>query len=328
MKLFASIILAASAKEICFDKVGCFNDDYPYSYGLHRPARLPDHPDKINTTFTLHTTVAPRGTEEVVDNLIKNAKTVFITHGWRDSVDGWVQDAVENLLSLKEPMNVITVDWRDGAGILDYPQAATNTRLVGRQIALLVDNIVQNEKLSSAELVQLVGHSLGGQTAGYAGKYFTDLTNNKIGKITGLDPAGPGFEIEDMPDRDRHLIHLYKTDATFVDVIHTTGGPLTEMGLGMTSSVGHADFYPNGGVKQPGCHQPNCHHSRAYQYWISSVKRNCFQAWSCSSYEDFQAETCSKGVFNTNRLGYYSTKPRTSSSFYLDTTGHKPYCSL
>lgn len=42
---------------------------------------------------------------------------------------------------------------------------------------------------------------------------------------------------------------LSKTDANFVDVIHTNGGM-----LGFPISVGHADFYPNGGgIYQPGC---------------------------------------------------------------------------
>ena len=327
MKLFYTVLLAAiAANEVCFDSLGCFSDAYPYSDGLHRPSRLPDHPSKINTVFTLYTTVEPRGTTEIVENMITNANTVFVTHGWRDNVDGWVHDAVSNLLNLPDPVNVITADWRQGANILDYAQAATNTRLVGRQIVLLIENILSTKKLLSPSSIQLVGHSLGGQTAGYAGKFYNERHGDKIGKITGLDPAGPMFEIANMPDRDRHLTHLYRSDATFVDVIHTTGGPLTEVGLGMSSAIGHADFYPNGGEVQNGCHLPGCHHSRAYQYWISSVKRNCFQAWSCDSYEAFANGACSKSVLNTNRMGYYSTKPLTHNSFFLDTTGHVPYC--
>lgn len=42
---------------------------------------------------------------------------------------------------------------------------------------------------------------------------------------------------------------LCDTDATYVDVIHTDSGI-----LGFPKSVGHADFYPNGGkAMQPGC---------------------------------------------------------------------------
>lgn len=40
---------------------------------------------------------------------------------------------------------------------------------------------------------------------------------------------------------------LSKTDAAYVQVIHTNGGI-----LGMQGQVGTADFYPNGGIRQPG----------------------------------------------------------------------------
>lgn len=41
-----------------------------------------------------------------------------------------------------------------------------------------------------------------------------------------------------------------KTDAQFVDVIHTDGGILGEL-----TDRGHVDFYPNRGLPtQPGCY--------------------------------------------------------------------------
>ena len=66
------------------------------------------------------------------------------------------------------------------------------------------------------------------------------------------------FEIPDsILLSDRTKLHIWKDDATFVDIIHTTAGTLLSDGsLGMSSTVGHADFFPNGGQKnQPGCHQ-------------------------------------------------------------------------
>lgn len=61
----------------------------------------------------------------------------------------------------------------------------------------------------------------------------------------GLDPARPLFEIPPMGTDFR----LEKSDAEFVDIIHTCGGM-----YGYRSSHGHADFYPNDGrARQPGC---------------------------------------------------------------------------
>ena len=62
--------------------------------------------------------------------------------------------------------------------------------------------------------------------------------------ILGLDPAGPFF-FNNLPFK-----RLDRTDADFVDVIHTN----TEY-FGFTAPIGHLDFYPNGGVQQPGCEQ-------------------------------------------------------------------------
>lgn len=61
---------------------------------------------------------------------------------------------------------------------------------------------------------------------------------------SGLEPAGLLYESE-VTDPSRRLD---PSDADFVDVIHTSNN------YGITFSVGHVDFYPNGGqAPQPGC---------------------------------------------------------------------------
>ena len=377
MKIFKTVVPAAIfGKEICYDNLGCFTDEFPFSIRGVRPARLPDTPNNINTTFykldlddgNLLTRTEMNYPINDVD--FSEDKTVFIIHGWRDNTEGWIEQAAGELLRLEgdEAVNVVAVDWRDGAGVLDYPQAASNTQLVGRQIAIFV---LANQ-LSN---VHSSGHSLGCQIAGYAGKYTNQLIASKdesetrihpIARITAMDPAGPMFELPSWVGvDDKAKIHVTSNDAGFVDVIHTTGGSLIgDQGLGMETAVGHADFYPNGGQSQPGCRMgtdeaeadlpraeeifekfsedisgdqggdfgllpnPGCSHSKAHQYWISSISRNCFQAWNCDSYDSFANGDCEKGIFNSNRMGYRSTKPRIPTSYFLETLPIKPFCKL
>lgn len=59
---------------------------------------------------------------------------------------------------------------------------------------------------------------------------------------TGLDPAKPMFITASKEHR------LGPDDAEFVDVVHTDC-----LGRGILAASGHADFYANGGIYQPGC---------------------------------------------------------------------------
>lgn len=106
--------------------------------------------------------------------------------------------------------------------------------------------------------IHLIGHSLGAHVAGAAGSMF----NNRIARITGLDPALPSFD--HFKDADQRLD---LTDAQFVDIIHTCAGT-----LGLFAPIGHVDFYPNGGTPtQPGC-QPTAELTGEINYLLKSIK--------------------------------------------------------
>lgn len=64
----------------------------------------------------------------------------------------------------------------------------------------------------------------------------------KLPRVTGLDPAGPGFITTSKDNK------LDKEDGKFVDVIHTNC-----FMQGLVEELGHVDFYLNGGIIQPGC---------------------------------------------------------------------------
>jgi len=74
-----------------------------------------------------------------------------------------------------------------------------------------------------------MGHSLGAHISSYFGKGIPGLS-----RITAFDPAQPGFE--GCPRE----VRLDKSDAHFVDVIHTSCRPTVPfLGFGLISPVGN-----------------------------------------------------------------------------------------
>ncbi|NXC16255.1 LIPR2 protein, partial [Corythaeola cristata] len=125
--------------------------------------------------------------------------------------------------------------------------------------------------------------------------------------LSGLDPAQPYFQ--DTPVE----VRLDQSDAEFVDVIHTDIAPtIPYLGFGISTPIGHLDFYPNGGEEMPGCDKNAisqivdidgiwqgtrdfvaCNHLRSYKYYSDSIiYPDGFLGYSCDSYDDFETESC------------------------------------
>ncbi|CAD6999721.1 unnamed protein product [Ceratitis capitata] len=96
--------------------------------------------------------------------------------------------------------------------------------------------------------VYLIGHSLGAQIAGSAGK---QAFPHRFNTIYALDPAGPKF---------RDLSDEYRVDPL-----------MPTISLGFEEPVGHATFYPNYGRDQKKCYFYGCSHRRAYHYFAESI---------------------------------------------------------
>lgn len=174
-----------------------------------------------------------------------------------------------------------------------------------------------------------------------AGNAGSATTSGKLSRVTGLDPALPGFHML-ASEKTR----LDPTDAEFVDVIHSCGGV-----LGFLQPLGKADFYPNAGTAvQPGCCciaeiigkvslrlskcaietlflfpliLEACSHGRANVYFTESINSKIgFSAAKCNSWDSYMNGKCanSQVVFMGEHVDQTA-----SGLFFLRTRSDPPY---
>ncbi|XP_072338975.1 lipoprotein lipase-like isoform X2 [Scyliorhinus torazame] len=304
--------------------------------------------NSVQTKFSLRTALDPEGDScylipgqlESIRrcNFNQTARTFLVIHGWTVTgmFESWIPKLVLALYEREGDSNVIVVDWLTRAH-QHYPIAADNTKLVGRDIAYFIEWL--EEKLNfPSQKVHMLGYSLGAHVAGFAGSYGL----YRVGRITGLDPAGPEFEGVEAHHR------LSPDDAVFVDVLHTfTRGSLGRS-IGIQQPVGHVDIYPNGGSSQPGCslvtvlgnvgsqgvyavaNAIKCQHERAIHLFIDSLLNENYPsvAYRCSNQETFEKGVCLSCRKNRcNTLGYDVRRIRSKRSgrMYLKTGADMPF---
>ncbi|XP_033640396.1 pancreatic lipase-related protein 2-like [Asterias rubens] len=231
----------------------------------------------------------------------------------------------DKLLSL-ENLNVFVIDWVNGARDL-YGKSVQNTRVVGRVIGRTMQ-FLNTETGAQFDRMHLIGHSLGAHISGFAGAF-----QPGIGRISGLDPAGPNFSLNDPSCR------LDPTDAIFVDVIHTDAEAI---GAGIVQVVGHMDFYPNGGKEQPECpanvdemimdpSEASCSHIRVLDLYIDSLDESqcALTGYPCSSWDTFLNGKCNGcGWSGCPTMGYRADSSSASGTFYLTTGSKSPFCQV
>lgn len=160
----------------------------------------------------------------------------------------------------------------------------------------------------------VIGHSLGGHTAGIAGKR---VSRGRLNTVFALDPAFPLFSM------DRPAERVAPGDAVYVEVMHTNAGL-----LGFDQPIGAASFYPNLGRTQPGCGADvsgNCAHSRAHQFFAESINSGPgFWGRRCRNYNDILTNNCVSNGAN-RRMGGEPSSVGATGVFWLQTNAGSPF---
>ncbi|KAJ8013083.1 hypothetical protein DPEC_G00049610 [Dallia pectoralis] len=262
--------------------------------------------------------------------------TKIIVHGYRalGSKPSWVRELAQALLHAQDA-NVVVVDWVYGASFA-YNLVVESYKEVAVQISVLINQL--QEHGCKLESFHFIGVSLGAHVAGFVGTLF----KGQIGRITGLDPAGPMFKGADTYNR------LDPSDALFVEAIHTDSDY-----FGISIPVGHVDFFLNGGMDQTGCARSKfesilvyfpvygymiCDHMRALHVYISALNGNCpLIGISCLTYENFLEGRCldCQRVFNGTcpQIGLIENSGITvhplpqQEKLFLLTSSTQPFCA-
>lgn len=213
---------------------------------------------------------------------------------------------------------------------------------------------------------------------GYAGYYLQRDFELTLGRITGLDPAGPYFLVGfyrfmklfnfyslNLFQNTEEIVRLDKSDAKYVDIVHSDVSLFVEGGFGIKQSIGHLDFWPNGGDNHPACVNVRklflqlikllifillqsgnvaCDHIHAVELFTESINTKCpFIGITCTSFEAFKKGKCDHCNRDGNfcfKFGFHSILsyksffssghnfPGYSQSLnaFLTTADKKPFC--
>lgn len=127
-----------------------------------------------------------------------------------------------------------------------------------------------------------------------------------------MDPAEPSFENKGPGER------ISREDATHVEIIHSNAGH-----CGIKQAIGHYDFYPNGGSRQPGCKRNSCAHARSVAYYIESItSSDGFYGKRCANPKIIEKDYCTGEIALMGGLTRNSASP---GSYFLETNSQSPY---
>ncbi|KOB64678.1 Neutral lipase [Operophtera brumata] len=281
---------------------------FPDGEGKMHDVDLEAEPDmKLRNTIVSQTLTMNNAASITSSNFNANVPTIVIVHGWLSNRYTDPNPTVRKAYLDKSDVNVIVVDWSRLA-LSDYATAALGVPAVGRGVGefLRFLNSVTGAAYSN---MHLVGFSLGAHLVGNAGREL----GGSVARVSALDPAGPMWNYNSN--------RVNPNDGVYVEAIHTDGG-YTVGGLGIGSAVANADFFPNGGISQPGCLTNLCNHNRAWELFASTVTNNHLVGQLCTSTLQITWNTCRGTSF---RMGNDDLRKFGTGMYRLDTDRRYPY---
>ncbi|XP_014232599.1 lipase member H-like [Trichogramma pretiosum] len=252
-------------------------------------------------------------TSDVLGSIDQQKPFVLYIHGYEEHPSNESVQTIVTAYLQRASDNIVVLDW-SAVAFGNYVGVALSTEDVSKYTAEALGKLVSAGL--NVNTLHVIGHSLGGQIAGFLGRYLDFV----IPRVTGLDPANPMFY-------QFGAEHINEKSGRQVDVVHTDGGV-----YGALPSTGSVDFFANGGYRpQPGCptfggfktSKEFCSHWRSWRFYAESVNRNTsFPALECESYSKFIVGSC-KG----NRVVHfgYSLPPNVTGTFYFQTNADVYY---
>ncbi|XP_065216918.1 phospholipase A1-like isoform X2 [Planococcus citri] len=278
---------------------------------------------KLNVPIKLN---LPVQNASLVREIISNEKQlVLIIHGFiTDSEVQWTKDLTQAYLKQRDA-TVGVVDWSSGSKTIAYFRAINKIPKVAAQLISFIEYLVKKFHFKPQN-IHIIGHSLGAHIAGNVGRGVPFMH-----RVTGLDPAS-------LFSDDPLEAQLRKTDAEYVDVIHTNTI------LGSSELFGSVDFYLNNckpwpvGI-QPACNATmmqniyykilynDCSHHIAIYYFIESITNpDCLFVSSKTKERASRVITEDFDPKQDSVLGFDTFKYNTRGKLHIVTNKYAPYC--
>ncbi|CAL4168526.1 unnamed protein product, partial [Meganyctiphanes norvegica] len=217
-----------------------------------------------------------------------STNVTVIIHGFLESSKSeWIKTLTTALLNPEYGSDqvIILVDYWD---VMFAPRLQLRS-YIAKETADLLDYFALHKQLNLSQS-HLIGFSFGGNILGIVTHHITEGT---LGRVTGIDP-GDDFKMSEEEFDPSY--YLDESDADIVTTIRCSS-------IGDTYPATSIDFYPNGGLIQPGCDkwympkfvQNLCSHVRAPYLMIEAYEQSnsiSFEGCSCDDYESYINKTC------------------------------------